>query len=179
MKNYRSTEGILVHKIPFQDSSWIITWLTAEEGRIKTMVKGATKPGSPFYGVLDLYYQCDLQYTQKTRSEIDLLREVQLQQPFLNLRRDYTIIQVIHYFYELIDLVTELRTPIPEFYDLFQKALRYLNEKELSPQLIERYEKKILELSGIPIQPQRSLAQSLQSAGFKTPKTKPFWTTSL
>lgn len=171
MKSIHSSEAILIHKLPFQNSSLIVTWLTQKEGRIKTMVKGAHKKTSPFYGCLDLYYECHLQWKQSENSEIDLLQEIQLQETYLHLRRDYSILKAIHYFEQLIEVVTEPRTPIPEFYDLFKKALIYLNQKDASPQLIERYERKLLELSGITVSKQFSIVQSLSHAGFKMPRT--------
>jgi DNA repair protein RecO (recombination protein O) len=165
------TEGLLIHKFPFQNSDLIVTWLTKDHGRIKTIAKGALRPGSPYQGRMDLYYQCEIQFISKNKSDIDTLKEVDLKQPHLGLRRDYKILQVLHYFSEIIESLTEPRTPIEPYYDLFYKALKYLNEKELRPELIERFEKRALHLAGIPIDPFTSMNHLLESNGYRVPKS--------
>ncbi|MES2307367.1 MAG: DNA repair protein RecO [Verrucomicrobiota bacterium] len=166
-----STEGILIHKFPFQNSDLIVTWLTRDYGRIKTIAKGALRKGSPYQGRLDLYYQCEIQFIQKKKSEIDSLREVEITEPFLEVRREYQILQTIHYFSELIETLTESRTPLPDYYDLFWKALTYLNEKKLNPTLILRFEKKAIELSGLSFTSFSSIHRILDENGFRIPKS--------
>ena len=171
MKKTLSSEALLIHKFPFQNSDLIVTWLTKEHGRIKTIAKGALRNGSPYQGRLDLYYQCEIHFVSKQKSEIDTLKEIDLKEPHLELRRDYKILQALHYFTEIIESLTEPRTPIEEYFDLFHKAVIYLNKKELSPELIQRFEKRALQLSGISHSTASDLAQVLQASGYRTPSS--------
>ena len=173
MNSPLSTEGILIHKFPFQNSDLIVTWLTRDFGRIKTIAKGALRKSSPYQGRLDLYYQCEIQFVQKKRSEIDSLREVEITEPYLGVRREYLILQSLHYFAELIESLTESRTPIQDYYDLLQKALTYLNEKQLSPTLILRFEKKAIELAGLSFTSFANVSRILDANGFRVPKSYP------
>ncbi len=169
MKCPLSTEGLLTHKFPFQNSDLIITWITKDHGRIKTIAKGALRPGSPYQGRLDLYYRCEIQFISKVKSEIDTLKEIELKTAYLGIRRDYKILQVLHYFSEIIESLTEPRTPIELYYDLFYKALHYLNEKELRSELIQRFEKKALHLSGIAIDSPLPIHRILEANGYRVP----------
>jgi DNA repair protein RecO (recombination protein O) len=171
MNSPLSTEGILIHKLPFQNSDLIVTWLTRDFGRIKTIAKGALRKGSPYQGRLDLYYQCEIQFVQKKKGEIDSLREVEILEPFLGVRREYVILRSLHYFAELIESLTEARTPIQDYYELFQKALSYLNEKKLTPTLILRFEKKSIELAGLSFTSHASVPRILEANGFRPPRS--------
>ncbi len=166
-----TSEGLLIHKFPFQNSDLIVTWLTQDHGRIKTIAKGALRSGSTYQGVLDLYYQCEIQFISKTKSEIDTLKEVHLTEPYLGVRRDYKIIQLLHYFTEIIESLTEPRTPIEPYYDLFHKAVAYLNQKEPSLELINRFEKRSLDLAGISIDCFISLKGTLEANGYRIPRS--------
>jgi len=170
-QNPFSSQALLIHKFPFQNSDLIVTWMTKDHGRIKTIAKGALRSGSPYQGRLDLYYRCEIHFISKQKSEIDTLKEIDLKEPHLELRRDYKILQALHYFTELIECLTEPRTPIEEYYELFHKAVIYLNEKELSLELIQRFEKRALHLAGISLQPSATFTQVLQASGYRTPSS--------
>src|SRR5260221_12500901 len=73
-----TTPAILLRKTKLTDTSLIVTWFTAAHGKIKTVAKGARRPKSRFAGLLDLFYDCEIQFARSRRSELHQLCEVTL-----------------------------------------------------------------------------------------------------
>lgn len=144
-----STSAILLRRTRFSDSSLIVTWLTADFGKLKTVAKGALRPKSAFAGVLDLFFECELAFVRSGRSEIHTLREVALRHPFEGLRKDYGRVELAAYFVELLELMTEPEHPVPELYDLLRRALSYLEGNAPSRKELMHFENELARLLGI------------------------------
>ena len=144
-----TTRAILIRKTKLTETSLIITWLTEEHGRIKTVAKGARQPKSRFAGVLDLFFDCEVQFARSRKSDLHILREVVLREPFSALRLDYERVSLAAYFVELIELVTEPDHPAPELHDLMQRALGYLNQNAPSKRALLHFEAELVRLVGI------------------------------
>jgi DNA repair protein RecO (recombination protein O) len=165
-----NTPAILLRRLVYGETSFILTWFTARHGRIKTMVKGARKPGGKFNGQFDLFYQCDIQYRPARRGEIHFLTESRLLHPFLALRREWTILQCAHYFGELLELLSEADTPLPDDYGLFEKALKYLETHPASREVIFRFEKRLLGLHGLRLDKPEQFSTVLKIHQHRQPK---------
>ncbi len=159
--------GILVGRLPFQNTSLIVSWVTPDPGRIKTMVRGALRPNGKFSSLLDLFYLCELQIRPARTGDLHGLSEVSLVEPFLGLRQNYETVKVAHYFCEIIQSLTEPNTPIPEYFELLEKALGYLNTHPADEKVIKRFENRALEIAGI--RPGLHFARTLSEHGFPVP----------
>src|ERR1700761_6988137 len=84
-----TTDAILLRKTKLTETSLIVSWFTEAHGRIKTVAKGARQPKSRFTGLLDLFFDCEIQFARSQKSELHLLREVVLRNPHEGLRVDY------------------------------------------------------------------------------------------
>jgi DNA repair protein RecO (recombination protein O) len=121
-----STEGIVLQLHPLTDTSLIVTWLTKERGRLKTVAKAARRPSSPFAGQLDLFHTCILSYAESRRSELHTLREVKLIAQPDRLRRDYSALKTAGKLVEFLLKSLEPEFPDPELYEMVQAYLRAL-----------------------------------------------------
>ena len=65
-----STLGILVNRFPFSNTSLIVAWITPSAGLIKTMAKGVLRPNHPLASSLDLFYLCEITYSQSPGREM-------------------------------------------------------------------------------------------------------------
>jgi DNA repair protein RecO (recombination protein O) len=148
-RRMETTNALLLRKTKLTDSSLIVTWFSAEHGLIKTVAKGARRPKSRFTGVLDLFFDCEIQIARSRRSELHTLREVVLKNPHEGLRTDYGRVAVASYFVELIELVTEPDHPVPELYDLLQRAFGYLNSRPAARWPLLHFESELARLLGI------------------------------
>ena len=169
----KSTPAILLRRTRLSDTSWIVTWLSETEGRLKTVAKGARRPRSPFAGKLDLFFLSEISFVPSRKSDLHTLREVALSQPFDGLRADFLRTELAAYFVELIELVTEPEHPVPELFDLFLRALRYLDGGKPTLRALLHFEAELVRLLGIHGQPGVTPAQAIGRAMHTIPVTRP------
>lgn len=138
-----SSAAILLRRIKLSETSFIITWLTAEHGLIKTVAKGARRPKSPFAGRLDLFFEADIQFVRSRRSELHALSELVLHSTHDALRQSYLRLELAAHFVELIELTSVADHPIPEVFDLFRRALGFLDAQEPSRRALLHFERQL------------------------------------
>lgn len=140
------TQGIVVRKVHFSESSLILTFLTREFGKIDTLAKGAKRCGKKMPGVLDLLCMADIVFLQKS-SELYTLTEWEVRDYFPGLRRDLARLYAADYAAELIRDTTE-EEPCPEVFDLLVEVLSGLaNACDLVPWIFA-FELKLLTALG-------------------------------
>jgi DNA repair protein RecO (recombination protein O) len=166
-----STAAILLRRVPLSDTSLILTWCSERCGKIKTVAKGARRPKSPFAGRLDLFFDCEIQFSRSRRSELHILREAVLKNPHAELRKDWAKTQLAAYFSELLQLTTEPEHAMPELYDLLQRALSYLERKTPNKRALIHFEAELARLLGIQ-KPGISAAVSIGRAYGRLPSSR-------
>lgn len=144
-----TTAAILLRRTRFSETSLIVTWLTLEHGKLKTMARGALRPKSPFAGTLDLFFETEIAFARSSRSEIHTLREVAFRNPFEGLRKEYGRVELAAYFVELLEATTEPEHPVPEVYGLLQRALGYLETHSSSRRALLHFENELAKRLGI------------------------------
>ncbi len=127
----------------------MVSWLTLEHGRLKTLARGALRPKSAFAGGLDLFFECEIAYARSARSELHPLREAALRNPRDGLRRDYGRVELAAYFVELVELAVEPEHPVPEVYSLLQRALGYLETHAPERRALLHFEKELARALGL------------------------------
>ena len=168
-----TTAAILLRKTKLTETSLIITWFTEAHGKIKTVAKGARQPKSRFAGMLDLFFDCEINFVRSQKSELHQLREVVLRNPHEGLRTDYGKVALGAYFVELIELVTETEHPAPELHDLLQRAFGHLNDHPASLRAMLHFESELTRLLGIQGQENVTPAVAIGRAYHKLPKVRP------
>ncbi len=143
-----SAKGFIIGRLPFGNTGLIIRWLTPTFGRMTTMAKGALKPANAFGLQFDLYYLCEFQFVPARRGDMHTLKEVRFLEPNLGLRREYNTLLALEYLAALIEAMTESGTALPDDFDLFSRAIDYLNTHSASCRMVERFENKMLSIHG-------------------------------
>ena len=115
-------EATVLKLYPLGENGLIAVWCT-EEGLIRTAAKSARKPCSPFAG--------------------------RLVSPRLALRKSYLRLSAAGYFARLFLQMLEPDTPIPEFYDLLQRAYTYLENNDPTLRAVLHFEQELARLHGI------------------------------
>lgn len=144
-----SSAAILLRRTKYSDTSLIVTWLTLEHGKLKTMAKGALRPKSSFAGGIDLFFETEISFVRSNRSEIHTLREVALANTFEGLRKEYARVELASYFVELLELMTEPEHPVPELFDLLHRALGYLENATPDRRALLHFENELARLLGV------------------------------
>lgn len=153
-----STAAILLRRTRLTETSWIVTWLSELHGKIKTVAKGARRPKSKFAGLLDLFYEAEIDFARSRRSDLHILREVTLRDPREGLRHVYARVQTAAYFVELIELTTEPEHPVPEIYDLLRRALAWLEKSTPDRRGVLHFESELARLLGLGTTPSAAVA---------------------
>jgi len=141
--------GIILRTRPLTDTSLIVHWLTAEQGRLATVAKGARRAKSSFQGKLDLFYEGSMSFQRSSRSELHALREVVIQATHAPLRVDFACLSQAAYAVALLEQMTEIETPVPELFELFIGYIRHLASQPVRPRNIFAFELKFLVTLGL------------------------------
>lgn len=144
-----NTDAILLRRTRFGDTSFIITWFTLSHGKMKTAARGVQKAKSLFAGKLDLFFECEIQFTRSKKSAVHALKEVRLHNPRETLRRDISVVQLAAYFCELLELATEAEHAAPELFDLLGRALNHLETNPATLRALLHFEAELARLLGI------------------------------
>lgn len=136
--------GIVLRTHRLTESSLIVRWLTAEQGRLATVAKGALRPRSPLRGKLDLFFKADFSLVRSRRSELHTLREVNVLETHPALRRELGWLRQAAYAAALIEHHTEPETPLPGLYALLDGLLKYLPGQPAQPTTVWAFESKLL-----------------------------------
>ena len=139
--------GIVLRRWPVTESSLVVTWLTREFGKIKTLAKGARRPKSPFAGKLDLFYEDELVWLRSGRSELHLLHDCFLVEPHAGLRRSWEQLTAASHVCELVEMTVGAEDAQPAIYDLLAGVLAQCAEGVSGPVLLW-FELQLLRASG-------------------------------
>jgi DNA repair protein RecO (recombination protein O) len=153
--------GLVLRTRLLTETSLIVHWLTPGLGRLATVAKGALRPKSPFRGKLDLFYRADFSFSRSRRSDLHILREVNLHETYPVLRQELASLRQACYCAVLIERATETETPLPAVFDLMLGLLRYLGAHAAQPQAVFAFELRLLSELGL----QPDLEQSKLNPG--------------
>lgn len=143
------TTAILLRKYPLTETSLIVHWCSANLGLIKTVAKGARRPGSPMSGRLDLFYDVEIEMVPAKRGDLHHLKEAVVQNFRHGLQQSYLRVLAASYFVRLIEMVAERDTPIVTLHDLLQRALNWLCEHDPSVKGVLHFEKQLTQQLGL------------------------------
>lgn len=145
-----ATRAILLRRIPWSETSLIVTWLTESFGAIRTTARGARKPGNPFAGRLDLFFRADITFVPSRRGgDLHELREVGVPEPFDASRAGGAGLYMAAYFADLAGHCAPSMHPAPEIFDLLVRALGFLQDKPASEAALLHFEKEMARLLGV------------------------------
>ena len=143
------------------DTSLVVHWLTPDLGRIATVAKGARSPKSPFRGKLDLFFTAEFSFLRSRRSDLHILREINLLNTREPLRKNLCSLLLAAYGVSLIEQATESESPLPKIYELFTGLLEALPGEASPKMMVFSWEMKMLEELGM----RPNLSEASLSAG--------------
>lgn len=144
-----STPAIVLRKSSWSETSLIITWLTERHGTLRTVARGARKPGSVFAGRIDLFYGAEISFQPSRRGDLHTLCEVADIRPFDAGHAGSGGFYLSAYFAELSGLVAAPMHPAPEVYDLLTRGLAYLQKAPASEVALKHFERELCRILGV------------------------------
>lgn len=143
------TTGIALRIDPFSKTSTIVNWLTADHGRLTTLVKSAQRPRHLFLGHCDLFHTCELLYYPGRHSALHVLKECGATSFRANLRTDWRSFACASYLCDLINRMSHPGTPLPEIYECASETLDFLDRFGSSPSVLYWAEIRLLRMFGV------------------------------
>ncbi|NWK56306.1 DNA repair protein RecO [Verrucomicrobiaceae bacterium N1E253] len=143
------SQGIIIRLTKLTETSLIVHWCTQEEGLLKTVAKGGRRAKSPFAGKLDLFFQAEMSWVKSRKSELHTLRELVVSDFREPLRHRYRDMVTASYFVDVLATVVEPGLPVPELYDLLQRALDYLRDEGADMRGLLHYERELARMLGV------------------------------
>ena len=141
--------GVIVHCLPYSETSVIAVWITEGHGILRTLAKGARRPKQALFGKVDVYRQGHLGFKLSRSSQLHTLIDFTPDRLYHGVASDYGRSLCAAYFYEIIARLTEPQHAQPEIHQLYLKALDYLDQKDPTATLVERFEKRLFEHLGL------------------------------
>lgn len=141
--------GTILRLYPLGEHGLIVCWCTARHGLIRTAARNARKPGSDFYGRIDLFLECELLYRPDERGGLSSLSSVALLNPRLPLRRNLNRLRLASYMTALISATVEEGHEEGSWHALLSPALDYVAEGVPRPAVLQRFEQRMAELHGL------------------------------
>jgi DNA repair protein RecO (recombination protein O) len=148
MNMTQTTEAILLRRVRFGESSFVLVWLTPGHGKVRTAARGTAKKGGGLQGHLDLFFQAEIQFAASRKSDLHALREVRLMETWEGLRGDYGRLLAASYFSELCDALSEPGHATPGLFDLLQRALGHLCVTAPTKRAVDFFEEEACRILG-------------------------------
>ncbi len=163
-----SNSAIAIKKTRFSDNSLIITWMTPEVGKIKTIARGILKPKSPFSGHIDLFHETKITWKASRKSDLHNLSAAEISKPFSSSPPIHTMMMA-SYFAALTNLTSPLESPLPEIHALLQRGLGFLRTNLPTPKALLHFEKQLAFHLGILEPPPSTPIAAIRSYAGNTP----------
>jgi DNA repair protein RecO (recombination protein O) len=144
---FERTEAVALRVAPVTETSLLITWLTRDAGKIKTLAKGARRPKSPLRGKIDLFYEVEIVWWRSRRSDLHGLHDCFLINPHRRLREDVARLAAASYACELVDAVTAVEDRPGLLYPLLTDFLPVV-EREARAVPLLWFELRVLAAAG-------------------------------
>jgi DNA repair protein RecO (recombination protein O) len=124
-----ATNGIVLKRIPFSDTSLICRLFTKEKGKVTILAKGAQAPKKSINAFLEPINHIHIQYYHKNSRDIQLLKEAGFIKHYSTLRKNLDRIILAFTVVEMIDKCTQDDNPHPILYRLIWRVLDKLNDE--------------------------------------------------
>ena len=124
------TQAIALNIWPFSESSHIVSWLTADHGKIATIIKGAQRPRNIFLGQYDLFYTCELLFYLRLFQGLHIVKECSPLKPRSAFRSYWPGTACASYFAGLAAKTAPFYAPQHNLYTLLETALDFFAEEQ-------------------------------------------------
>ncbi len=127
--------ALLLRRIPFSESSLVVHALSPEHGRVALLARGAYRPGSRYYALLDLFDTLELEWTPPRASGLGELRAGSLAVRRSALARDLPAYRAGLSMLELCELSSQAGVGEPALFARTEAGLERLLHGRLAPDL--------------------------------------------
>jgi len=145
------SESIITRTWEFGETDLLVSFFTADKGRLKGVAKGARKSSRRFANCLDSFCLTRLEYERKSGRDLHFLHSGKLIEGFPGLRTDFHALSLASYMIELAEALFPLGVSEPRMFVLLKNAFSALSGPTKKEELRIFFEAKALALGGYGI----------------------------
>jgi DNA repair protein RecO (recombination protein O) len=145
------SESIITRTWEFGETDLLVSFFTADRGRLKGVAKGARKSSRRFANCLDSFCLTRLEYERKSGRDLYFLHSGKLIHGFPGLRTDFHALSLASYMVELAETLFPPGVSEPRMFTLLKNAFSALAGDMKKEQLRIFFEAKALALGGYSI----------------------------
>jgi len=123
MKHTKKTDAVVIRKVPFGNTSQIITFFTRDYGKITAIAKGIMRPKNPFEGYAELFSFNEILFIDGGGRRLSTLTESTEKSSFGGIRSDVKKVFAAFFLAEFVDQMVEEADPNPPLFKLFLKSI--------------------------------------------------------
>lgn len=142
------SEAIVLRHVDYGDADRIVSFFTREEGLLKGFARGARQSRKRFGAALEPFAVIRLFWSPAKGSGLPTLKEAELEDLHLNLRRDLATLGLASYGCELVEELFGEGQPHPEAFGMLKGYLSHLNGGGTEPGSRLLLELRVLSLAG-------------------------------
>lgn len=135
MREQVVTTGIVLSRNDFQEADRLLTILTPDHGKIKTIAKGVRRPNSKLAGGIELFSISNITFL-RGRGDFATLVSTRLLTHYGNIVKDINRTMLGYDLLKRMNRLTE-EAAGEEYYKLLEATLAGLNDLELTAELVE------------------------------------------
>ncbi len=142
-----STEAILIRKIPYRDSDYILSLFTRDLGKISGIARNAKKSTKRFGARLEPFVHFSVSL-KDTGRDFKLVQDTETIEVFPRFTEDIELFSLGSLLLETTDALTPREAPNPELFVLLIEALTKMNSKESPLPVVLDFQLQALSISG-------------------------------
>lgn len=143
--------AIIMRTREFGESDLMVSFFTAEEGRLKGVAKGARRSRQRFANCLDLFCLTRLEYERRREEGLYFFHSGKLIEAFPGLRSDFLALSLASYMIELTEMLFPMGVSAKRMFDLMYAAFSALNQDKQIDGFRILFEAKAMALGGYAI----------------------------
>lgn len=142
-----SSEALLLRKIPYRDSDFIVSLFTKDLGKISGIARNAKNSMKRFGARLEPFVQFRVNF-KETGREFKLIQDTETVQVFPQFIEDIELFSLGNLVLESADALIPKESPNEEFFELLIETLTKLNSKESPLPIVLQFQLQALSISG-------------------------------
>jgi len=132
------SDAILLRKMDFRETSFIVTFFTRDFGKVGGILKGA-RGSRARSGINPLFFCLEqIVFYEKKKSGLCIISQCETQRIFLNILKDWDRASIAYYILELVDRLTEPGGGAEEIFDVLLNSMIALDGKK-DPGVVARF----------------------------------------
>ena len=156
----QKTSAIVIRFFPLGEFDKIITFYTADFGKIRAVARGVRRPKSRFGGSLELLNYGTLVFFERPNKDLQIINDFDLIDPFDGIKADFDRTTYGCYLAELVDAIESDHSMNQRIFHLLRRAFETLAQIDDIPLFARAFELQLLGLGGYAPQLSRCVSCS-------------------